>query len=309
MNANPHYPRLYSTLRAALVALLTGTVILASGCAQNEPAAEPPPVVEASASPGHSDKLAQILGAQPEAAQARYAFRNPQQTLEFFGIEPGMTVVEALPGGGWYSKVLLPYLGNQGSLVGVNYPMELWPNFSFVNDEFLENMKTWTTDWPTGAQEWRDDTSAPVSAFLFGSMPAEASGSADAVLFIRALHNLARFDEAFLKQAIADSYSVLKPGGIVGVVQHEARPNMTDEWANGANGYLKRQFVIDAMTAGGFEYVAASSINENAKDQPTDKDYVWRLPPSLNAPDEAKEALRAVGESNRMTLKFRKPSA
>ena len=136
--------------------------------------------------------------------------------------------------------------------------------------------------------------------------------TADAVLLIRALHNLARFegDGGFLSAALTDVRDVLKPGGIVGVVQHEARPDMPDDWANGDNGYLKWDFVVGAMEAAGFEFVAASDLNENPLDQPTVDDKVWRLPPVMNTSRDD-PALRAqmmsIGESNRMTLKFRKP--
>lgn len=257
-----------------------------------------------------SARLAGILAAQPEETQVRYQFRNPQATLEYFGVEPGMTVVEALPGGGWYSKLLLPYLGAEGELVGVNYPLDLWSNFPFGTEEFIERMTTWSTDWPNGAQEWRGDGGADVSAFVFGSMPESAAGTADAVLFVRALHNLARFGDKrdFLGEALGTAYSALKPGGIVGVVQHSAPEAMTDEWANGSRGYLKKSFVIAQMEAAGFEYLGSTNINANPKDVPGADDIVWRLPPSLRVDDEAQKAANAaIGESNRMTLKFRKP--
>ncbi|MCR9276516.1 MAG: hypothetical protein NXH85_00985 [Pseudomonadaceae bacterium] len=257
-----------------------------------------------------SARLTGILAAQPEETQARYQYRNPQATLEYFGVEPGMTVVEALPGGGWYSKVLLPYLGQDGELIGVNYPLDLWPNFPFGTEEFVARMATWSTDWSNGAQEWRGDDGAEVSAFVFGSMPEQAAGTADAVLFIRALHNLARFSDKrdFLGEALGTAYSALKPGGIVGVVQHQAPESMTDEWANGSRGYLKKSFVIAQMEAAGFEYLGSTNINANPKDNPGADDIVWRLPPSLRVEDDAqKTANLAIGESNRMTLKFRKP--
>lgn len=259
-----------------------------------------------------SARLAGILASQPEAVQARYQYRHPQATLEYFGIRPGMTVVEALPGGGWYSKLLVPYLGAEGELVGVNYPLDLWSNFPFGTEEFVARMATWSTDWPNGAQEWRGEDGAQVSAFLFGSMPETAAGTADAVLFVRALHNLARFSDErdFLGEALGTAYSALKPGGIVGVVQHQAPDAMSDEWASGARGYLKKSFVIAQMEAAGFEYLGSTNINANPKDVPGADDIVWRLPPSLRV-DEDDEAQRAanlaIGESNRMTLKFRKP--
>lgn len=252
------------------------------------------------------------LDAQPEETKARYQYRHPAKTLTFFDIKPGMTVVEALPGGGWYSKILLPVLGKEGQLVGVDYPQALWPNFDWMTEERIEGKKTWVATWTADAEKWRDENSAKVSAFQFNEMPESMKGTADAVLFIRALHNLARFDSkgGFLSSSLKDTYEALKPGGIVGVVQHQAREDRPDEWADGSSGYLKKSFVKAKMTEAGFEFVGESAINENSKDQAGEGDIVWRLPPSLNGADDAekKAAMEAIGESNRMTLKFRKPT-
>lgn len=263
---------------------------------------------------GPAARLETVLAAQPEDVKARYEYRHPQQTLEFFGIEPGMVVVEALPGDGWYSRILVPYLGPDGRLVGANYAHDMWPKFGIFDQPFIDSMETWVQDWPTEAREWQGDDGAAVAAFEFGSLPADMEGTADAVLLIRALHNLARFegDGGYLTTALRDTYKVLKPGGVVGVVQHEAREEMPDQWANGNAGYLKEQFVIDRMKKAGFEYVASSDVNENPKDQPTTKDIVWRLPPGLQTSSEdpaLRAQMEAIGESNRMTLKFRKPAA
>ena len=259
-----------------------------------------------------SKQLASALAAQPEETQARYPYRHPQQTLEFFGIEPGMTVVEALPGGGWYTKILLPYLGSDGQLIGADYAREMYPLFGFFSEEQLKAKDTWSEDFTADAIEWAGDDGARASAFVFGSMPDELKGTADAVLFIRALHNLARFEAegGYLTAALRNAYDALKPGGIAGVVQHHARDSMPDDWASGRNGYLKRDFLVERMKEAGFELVASSDINVNEKDQPTEEDFVWRLPPSLatsKEDPELKAKMIAVGESNRMTLKFRKP--
>ncbi|MEM7079945.1 MAG: methyltransferase [Pseudomonadota bacterium] len=257
-----------------------------------------------------NELLRTVLAKQPDDVQNRYDQRHPQQTLEFFGVKPGMTVVEALPGGGWYSKLLLPYLGEEGRLIGVNYAQDMWQHFGgFATPEYIERMKTWPTDWPAGAREWGIPSAASVDGFVFGAMPETMSGTADAVLLIRALHNMARFTEEgdYLMAALADLHKVLKPGGIVGIVQHEARPDMPDAWASGAMGYLKRDYVIDAMERAGFTLVGASAVNANPKDQPTTDDFVWRLPPSyaVAGEDADKRAMvDAIGESNRMTLKF-----
>ncbi len=256
--------------------------------------------------------LDKALDAQPDEVKARYQYRNPKDTLEFFGVEPGMTVVEALPGGGWYSKILLPVLGKEGELIGADYAQTMWANFSFMTPERIEEKKTWVTSWTADAEKWRGDDSAKISAFQFNAMPEAFNEKADAVLFIRALHNLSRFEEkgGYLSKALKEAHASLKPGGIVGVVQHQAAEDQPDEWANGSNGYLKKSFIKAQMAAAGFEFVGETNINENPKDQAAEGDFVWRLPPSLNGAGddpEKKAAMEAIGESNRMTLKFRKP--
>jgi len=305
--------------------LLLPAALLLAACGQPEEAAAPatepagePEATAETASPEPATEpapasLEEILAAQPEDVQARYEHRHPQETLEFFGIEPGMTVVEALPGGGWYTKILLPYLGADGRVIGADYALEMFPLFGFFSDEQIKKKETWVEDWTAQAEGWAGDDGAAVSAFVLGSLPEEMKGAADAMLFIRALHNLARFEDegGYLTAALADAYAVLKPGGVVGVVQHEARPDMPDEWADGSAGYLKQAFVINAFEEAGFELAAESDINANPADQPTAEDVVWRLPPTLatsREDPELREQLQAVGESNRMTLLFRKPA-
>jgi predicted methyltransferase len=306
------------------ILILSATLVL-FGCDQTpQPGPEPiapaeyAPAAEEARQPSGgapaqnaSERLNAVLGAQPEDIKARYEYRHPKETLEFFGIEPGMTVVEALPGQGWYSQILVPYLGGDGRLIGANYAHAMWPEFGFFDQDFIDSMKTWTTDWPEQAQAWRGDDGAGVDGFEFGSMPDELVGQADAVLLIRALHNLARFEDkgGFLTAALNDVNRILKPGGIVGVVQHQARPEMPDDWADGNAGYLKKQFVIDRLTEAGFELVDESDVNQNPNDRPTTEDVVWRLPPSYQTSGddpELRASMDEIGESNRMTLKFRK---
>lgn len=310
----------------------TGFLFLALvGCQSSEEPAQGTPVSEAPATemerqapPSESntagldaeEHLAQILARQPSDVQARYDHRNPHQTLTFFGIEPGMTVVEALPGGGWYTKILLPYLGSEGRLIGANYPITLFRQFDFATEEFLAEIADWPNTFPVRADEWCAGDCAALDGFWLGNLPAELHGSADAALFIRALHNMARFQnqgvDDYLDQALRDAYDVLKPGGVLGVVQHQAGEDMPDDWAAGGPGYLKKSFVIAQAEAAGFELEAESAINENPADQPTVSDVVWRLPPSLSTTDddpELRARLEAIGESHRMTLRFRKPAS
>ena len=291
------------TLTTTLVAVGVGNALADHHGAEQQTAA-----------PKADNALSLVLEAQDADSKARYQYRHPQQTLEFFGIEPGMKIGEALPGGGWYTKILLPYLGADGHLIGIDYAYEMWPNFGgFANDEFMEKKKTWATTWTKTAQDWRGENSATVSAGTFSTMPQDSAGTLDAILFIRAMHNLARFEAKgqYLTKAIKASFDALKAGGIVGIVQHEARPDRPDSWADGSNGYLKKSFLISAMQAAGFEYEGDSYINANPKDQANEGDIVWRLPPSLSGAgeDEAiKASMLEIGESNRMTLKFRKPA-
>jgi predicted methyltransferase len=300
-------------MRILILLLATASIAACQQAEQAEPATEHAAVAE-EAMDSHvgTNDLAATLATQPEDVQARYAYRHPQETLEFFEVEPGMTVIEALPGGGWYSKVLISYLGAEGHLIGADYALEMFPLFGFFDEEFINNRSNWKADWTAEAAGWKGEAGAPASAFVFGSMPENLAGSADRVLLIRALHNLARFEGqgGFLTAATADAFRVLKPGGIAGVVQHQARDDKSDEFAMGDHGYLKKSFVIERMEMAGFEFVGEIDVNQNPNDQPGDDDVVWRLPPALQGSREnaeAKAAMEAIGESNRMTLKFRKP--
>ena len=272
---------------------------------------EAAPEAEAAVDEG-GNTLAAVLEAQPDEMKARYQYRHPQETLEFFGVEPGMTVVEALPGGGWYTKILLPYLGSEGRLIGANYSLDVSALYSNSTEESMERARAWISNFPADAAEWAGDDGASVDAFYFGSMPDEFKGTADFVFIARALHGMARFDSQgdFVTEAMADAFAALKPGGILGVVQHHARDDMSDEFADGDRGYLKRGYVITAAEQAGFELVGESDINANPMDQPGEDGAVWRLPPSLSMSKEDPELeakYKAIGESNRMTLKFRKP--
>lgn len=282
------------------------------GCATQTSGMSPETVQTNAEDLANKALLDTILMAQAEDTKARYDARNPAETLAFFGIEPGMTVAEALPGGGWYSKILLPYLGPEGQLVGVHYADSLWVNFGFPEARtkaFIERGNKWVAS----TEEWGIENGAVVTDYKMNAAPADMAGTVDAALFIRALHNLNRFNDkgGYMDKALAETYTILKPGGIVGVVQHRGPEANSDEWATGANGYLKQSDVIAKFEAAGFELVDTSEINANPKDMPTNEDFVWRLPPSLNGTEEGtpeRAAREAIGESDRMTLKFRKPA-
>jgi predicted methyltransferase len=297
--------------------LLLPFLLILSACDSEQHSAAPRAdeiAASNSASAPVNNPLQEILERQPEAVQARYGARKPQETLTFFNIEPGMTVIEALPGSGWYTKLLLPLLGEQGRLIGAGYDLEMLALFGFYDDARLAELAQWADEWPTEASNWNDAHGAIVSAFYFGNMPMDLHGTVDAVLFIRALHNMARFSSEgdFLGSSLDNAFDALKPGGIVGIVQHAARENMPSTWASGASGYLHETFVVEKMQAAGFEFIGSSDINANPLDVPGEDDIVWRLPPVFSGSKDNTELaaeMSRIGESNRMTLKFRKPSA
>ena len=258
---------------------------------------------------GHGNKALQsVIEARPAEMQARDQYRHPLETLEFFEVKPGMTVAEALPGGGWYSAILADYLGKEGKLYGINYVDSMWARFGFFSEERIAEMKGATKAFP-GLVAELSDNGIPVEGYTFETVPEAINGTVDRVLFIRALHNLNRFEKVAgtLTTALKATYDMLKSDGLVGVVQHEVAESATD--TDGSRGYLKASQIQAAFETAGFELVATSNINKNPKDVPADNEIVWRLAPSfVGVGDDAekKKALDAIGESNRMTLLFKK---
>lgn len=255
-------------------------------------------------------RLFHAIKVRTDEDKARDDARNPIQTLEFFRVGPGMAVAEALPGGGWYSKILTTYLGAEGELHGINYNDDMWPRFGFFSEEGIARAIERTSAFPNMITDFSDN-GIEASGFTFNSAPEALAGTLDRVLFIRALHNLNRFEEeaGTLTEALKTTHTLLKDSGMVGVVQHQAPDKSSDKWADGSAGYLKKSAVIEAFKEAGFVLVSESDINANPSDLPTESEVVWRLPPSYNgtADDPALKAkVDAIGESNRMTLLFKK---
>jgi len=256
--------------------------------------------------------LDQVLAARSAADRSRDEARHPAETLRFFKVDSGMTVAEALPEGGWYTRVLAPYLGTRGALYGVNYMDEVWPLFGFMDDKAIAEHIATTSEFPH-LVEGITDNGITVKSFTFSTVPEEAYGTVDRVLIIRALHNLNRFEPSIgsRSQALSAVRVLLKQDGLVGVVQHRLAESADDTGADGSRGYLKQSAVIAMFEQAGFELLASSEINANPKDRPGPKDIVWRLPPSLSGArdkPEVKAAMQAIGESDRMTLLFKKAS-
>lgn len=257
--------------------------------------------------PSLSADLDAVLDARPDKLKARDIYRHPKETLEFFGIEEGMTIIDVLPGE-WYGRILAPLIGPEGTYIGSRYSVARYKKM--LGDRYTSE---WIAKENTFPQRWDDMVAdyaeaAPKTGFMRTlEAPVDMFGTVDAYLFFRALHHINKFDSADLDAAAEEAFNLLKAGGIVGVVQHRAKEDRDDEWARGFNGYVKQSRVVEAFTKAGFVLEGALEINANPKDQATTGDYVWRLPPSLSGDDATRDARAAIGESDRMTLKFRKP--
>ena len=256
-----------------------------------------------------TDTLNAVLTSRSDEDKVRDDARQPLETLTFFQIKPGMTIAEALPGGGWYTRILANYLGQDGTLYGVNYPDSLWPMLSYASPEWIAERIAATQNFTAKVATFTDN-GITAQGFTFDTVPPEVEGTVDRVLLIRALHNLNRFQQkaGTRSQALAATHAMLKQDGLVGVVQHRAPATASEEWADGNKGYLNEVAVIAMFAEAGFALVAQSEINANPMDQPSGEDNVWQLPPSLrgNSDDEQRDAMVAIGESDRMTLLFRK---
>jgi predicted methyltransferase len=256
--------------------------------------------------------LAAVIESRSAEDRARDSARHPLETLTFFQLEPGMTVAEGLPGGGWYTRILANYLGGDGTLYGVNYVDRMWPMFSWAEEGWIKETIAKHKQFDIKVAGFTDNF-IKAEGITFNTVPSEAVGKVDRVLMIRALHNLNRFEATAgtRSQALAAIRGMLKDDGLVGVVQHRVAESAADDGADGSRGYMKQSAVIAMFEEAGFALVASSEINANAKDKPGPTDVVWRLPPSLRGSKdkpEQKAAMEAIGESDRMTLLFRKAS-
>ena len=275
-------------------------------------AAAPVEEVDQNVAPA-TPSLDEVLAALPADATARIPYRHPKETLEFFGIAPGMTVVDTVPGDIWYAGILAAYLGPQGKVIGADRPLSVWEWFGpeYAPPEFLAEQVNWPQTWPAEQAAKHGTDGASFGAVTFGSVPPEMAETADAVMIVREIHNIMGADESgvLVANVLGEIHMMLKPGGVFGIVQHRAPESASDAWANGENGYVKQSAIVAAAEAAGFTLEATSDVNANPNDQPTEEDAVWRLPPTLDGAEEdetLRAAMMAIGESDRMTLKFRK---
>lgn len=281
-----------------------------AACGQSQapaPAAAPPPkVADQPANPPPPMSAQQMFDARIDAVlagnwreaanKARDQYRHPKQTLEFFGLKPGMSLIEITPGGGWYAEVLAPLMKGDGSYTAaITIPKK--PEGEAAQDKSaLEKMFAGDSAQYGDAKVVQFDPKAPNLG---------APNSADMVVTFRNVHNWVMGDYA--PGMFKAFFDVLKPGGVLGVADHRATPG-ADFAKIKDSGYLPEDYVIKLATDAGFKLEGKSEINANPKDDHDHPKGVWTLPPTLALKDVDREKYLAIGESDRMTLRFVKPA-
>ena len=279
------------------------SLALLAALAASQPAMAATPATPAKASPtlaaADAAALDAVLKGDWRNAEntARDVYRHPKETLAFFGVKPTQTVVEITPGGGWYAEVLGPYLKKSGHYVAaVVDPASASEKSRGYYQRSVDGLQKKFTDGPAQfdkAKMVKYDPAKPV----FG-----AADSADVVLTFRNVHNWRSANQA--EGMFKGFFAVLKPGGVLGVVEHRANQDVA---ADDKTGYVGEAQVIAMAEAAGFRLDGKSEINANPKDTKDHPNGVWTLPPSNNHPEADRAKYQAIGESDRMTLRFVKP--
>jgi predicted methyltransferase len=246
-----------------------------------------------------SVSLQQLISGKQRSSEhkARDKYRHPQQTLEFFEVRENMTVVEIWPGEGWYTEILAPFLRNKGKLIAAHFsPDSSQPYYKKGVENFIKKLHK----QPKVFDKVELTVLQPTD--LMAIAPAE---SVDRVLTFRNVHNWMKNDQAYL--VFKAMYNALKPGGILGVVEHRNN-SLKSQDVNAESGYLSEDYVIALARNVGFEFLGKSEINSNSKDTKDYPEGVWTLPPTLVLGDKSRNKYLEIGESDRMTIKFIKPA-
>jgi predicted methyltransferase len=249
-------------------------------------------------SPVWADEALQSMIASPKrtaAFSARDSWRHPYETLTFFGIRPASTVVEISPGGGWYTEILAPYLRGQGQLIlAADDPESVKPEAV----KSLSRLKAKLAAQPDVYDKVVLRVFAPPDKLQYAT-----PGSVDLVLTFRNVHNWMDGGDAGVRAVFQSAYRALKPGGVLGVVEHRL-PEVRAQDATASSGYVHPSYVVEMAQSVGFTLEASAEFNSNPKDMADHVGGVWALPPSYVNKDVDHEKFQSIGESDRMTLKF-----
>ncbi len=222
----------------------------------------------------------------------RDKYRHPIETLKFFQIKSNMTVIELSPGSGWYTEILSKYLYEEGKLIAAAYNPSVSDYAKRSREAYEKKLES------------KISYNKVEVVDLFSKLSDDAT--IDAVLTFRNIHNWIDEDTKNLRKIFEQSYSALKPGGIFGVVEHRAKPETSLEDMR-KSGYVTEELTINLAKEVGFILSAKSNINANIKDTKDHPAGVWSLPPTLYLKDKNREKFIEIGETDRMTLLFRKP--
>ncbi|AQZ95257.1 class I SAM-dependent methyltransferase [Halopseudomonas phragmitis] len=276
-----------------MLKMLAGAVVLAmAGWVTAQETVAPPQL-----SLEHQEALRQAVGSNNRSITniMRDAHRNPEQTLNFFAVQPDHTVVEIWPGAGWYTEILAPLLREDGKLIAAHFDPE-------SEVEFFRRSRSEFEDKLSRRPRAYDRVELTVLDYD-PQRPIAEPESADRVLTFRNVHNwlAAGMDET--RTVFAKFHAALKPGGMLGVVEHRARPGTSLEDMI-KTGYVSEDLVIELAEEAGFTLVSRSPINQNPQDNTDHPEGVWTLPPTLRLGNENRAHYLAIGESDRMTLLF-----
>jgi predicted methyltransferase len=294
-------------LRVATPALAFAFVAVMSACSKQEPAAEAP--AAAQTAPAAEDPLAASVNSESRSAddKGRDQYRHPQEALAFWGLQPGMTILEVQPGGGWWTEILAPYARATG---GKYYATAA----DLDNPELSEGARKGRAEFEAKLAA-KPEVYGTVTLVNFGAKSKPLpENTFDFALSARSVHGW--MGNGLTDKILKDLYGALKPGGILAIEQHRANPGEQDPKA--ASGYVTEAFVIEQAQKAGFELVDRSDINANPADTKDHPFGVWTLPPTKRTrpysegpdahdPKFDRTKYDAIGESDRMTLKFRKP--
>jgi predicted methyltransferase len=222
----------------------------------------------------------------------RDEFRHPLETLTFFGIRDDSTVVEILPGsGGYYMEILAPWLREKGRYIAANRDALAAPQYLEDQRKLLARLKAEPALYGR----------VVVTEFNAGLREIAPPGSADFVLTFRNLHNWIERHE--VEGALRAFHRALKPGGVLGIVDHRGRGDMTQE-AQMKSGYVREDDAVALIERAGFRLAGRSEVNANPKDTKDHPEGVWTLPPTWRLKDKDRAKYAAIGESDRFTLRF-----
>jgi predicted methyltransferase len=230
--------------------------------------------------------------------RVRDAFRHPAETLAFFRIQPGMTVADYMPSAGWYTRILVPYLGDKGTYIGIT------AGTATADAETKARLQAFPAAFPPKAASWTGVPEARIPAFTLDAIPAERKGTVDRVMIMREVHNM--WPDGFLYNDLTAIRALLKDDGLLGIEEHRAKADAPAAYTQGTKGYMREADVIALIDAHGFRLVGKSEVNANPKDSADWPEGVWTLPPVLALKDQDRAKYEAIGESDRMTLLFAK---